>query len=394
MPIAFFAFLSFYIAIINNKEKYNIVNIILITLLGCTAVMIKQSGLVVLLFIVIYDIWYLYKAKTSLSKRRIFLQAIILLIIILAIIAPWYIMKEIQITTGDDISNIKYVTHYIYEGKGLLQRTYDVAQKYFINRSIIEKILSIIISVILFFGIFKKESRYVLIFFICPYFLIWTFYFSYDHRNLAIAIPFIAYSVAFGFYFILEKFNKYWPNLKKLVDFKLLPKLKYNYIPNRIRNLCGISLILFLLVISILSFTLKGDLIVNQQQNLQRKLGFRGMNDLIYEYRNEVGIKGQIITDYWFLGLFPEFKDSTKRIAFPGANFNSNISLVFYDNNPFEKLNSDTGYLLLSDRFNKKINEEINKKIKSGEYDLIFKFEEFNIEDQRLEKYIFVKINK
>ena len=390
IPILFFAFLSFYIIILNNKEKYNIKNIILITIFGCTAVMIKQTGLIILFFIIIYDIWYFYKAKANLSKRNYILSIALLLIIILVVIAPWYAMKEIQIATGDDLSNIKYVTHDIYEGKSLIQRAYNTVQKYFIGRSIIEKFLSVIIFIILFFGLFKKESRWILIFFIYPYFLIWIFFFSYDHRNLAIAIPFIAYSAAFGLYFILEKINKYWPNLKKFVNFKLLFNFKCNYL--NIRKLNMIFIISFLLAVSILSFTIKGDLIVNQQHNLQRKLGYQNLNNLIYEYRNEKEIKGQIITDYWFLGLFPEFKDSAKRIAFPRVDCNSNILLIFYDSDPSEKINDATEYLLLSDRINKKIIEKINNKIEDGEYNLIFESEEFNVDDQRLEKYKFVRI--
>jgi len=394
IAVSFFAFLSFYVYVYNKKEEFGIQNIILITIFACAAAITKQSGLIVLLFATVYDIWYLYKNKKQLSKK-VFLKVIILLIfIILIVVFLWYLIKEIQIVSGVDLSSIKYCIHDIYKGDNLIQRLNNVIQKYFISRSIPERIISIFMSFFLLLGLFKKESRWILIIFIYPFILIWCFFFSYDHRNLAVLLPFLAYSSAFGINFFIEKVYKIWPGLKKIMNFKLMYNFEKEsfYVNFRKYNIFLTIIAIFLVLI--LSFTINDNSIIEQQLSLQRQLGYPALNDLIYKYKNEKGIEGQIITDYWHLGLLPEFKDSSRRIAFPGVDCNSNVLAIFYDNDPFDKISSDTNYLLLSNRLSEEILEKINKKIIDGEYNLIFEFEEYVLEDNRLEEYKFIKIRK
>ena len=78
----------------------------------------------------------------------------------------------------------------------------------------------------------------------------------------------------------------------------------------------------------------------------------------------------------------------------PEMEDKSKVFDIFYDNNPFEKTNNNVNYYLLSDKLNPKYIEELNNKIATGKYTLIFEYETYVQEDNRTEKYMFLKINK
>ena len=71
---------------------------------------------------------------------------------------------------------------------------------------------------------------------------------------------------------------------------------------------------------------------------------------------------------------------------------NTKVYDIFYDNNPFKKTNDNINYYLLSDRLSPEYTDELNNRITIGEYQLIFEYETYVQEDNRIEKYKFIKI--
>jgi len=305
---------------------------------------------------------------------------------------PWYVFKEFQIRSGQDLSNFKYVTQDIYQGENLIERLISALDKYFVIRSLIEKIISLVMFALLFASIFKKESRWISLFIVYPFLLFWGFYFSYDHRNLAVILPFISYSCTYGLYLFIEIMQRKWPKLIKFIDFKYRKDLKLKTIPIDSKKIIIFLSIIIVVLVLVPGILINSTTILNQQRSLQRQLGYVDLNNLIYDYASNNKIEGQILTDYWFLGLLPEFKDKNERIAFPGVDCNTTVYDIFYDNDPFEKTNDNINYYLLSDRFNPEYIDDLNNRITLGEYQLIFEYETYVQEDNRIERYKFIKI--
>jgi len=334
----------------------------------------------------------LYKNKKYINWKKTIIVILSIIIIASLTILSWYIFKEFQIRNGQDLSNIKYVTQDIYQGENLVERLISAFDKYFIIRSLIEKIISAVMFVLLFASIFKKESRWISLFLVYPFLLFWGFYFSYDHRNLAVILPFISYSCTYGLYLFIEIIQRKWPRLRKYINFKYRIDSKLKTIPiDGKKIILFLSIIIFILILTP-SILINSNTILNQQRSLQRKLGCVDLNNLIYDYASNNKIDGQILTDYWFLGLLPEFKDESKRIAFPGVDCNTKVYDVFYDNNPFKKTNDNINYYLLSDRLNPEYINDLDNKITAGKYQLIFEHEIYVQEDNRIERYKFIKI--
>ena len=258
---------------------FNFRNLIFINLFSCTAVLVKQSGLLILLLAIIYNIWFLYKNKKYINWKKTTVVILSIIIIASLTILPWYVFKEFQIKSGQDLSNIKYVTQDIHQGKNLAERLISAFDKYFITRSIIEKIVSLIMFILLFASIFKKESRWISLFLVYPYLLFWGFYFSYDHRNLAVILPFISYSCAYGLYLFIELIQRKWAKLKKYMYFSynIDFKLKTISIDGK-KFILSLSIILIILIL-IPSLLINSNTILNQQRSLQRKLGYVDLNN-------------------------------------------------------------------------------------------------------------------
>jgi hypothetical protein len=198
-------------------------------------------------------------------------------------------------------------------------------------------------------GLFHKQSWGVTLFIVIPYTLVWVFFFSYDFRNLTLAVPFMGFSAAFGIEF-----------LKKRFDTKKFPLFKIPKIP----------LIIFsFLLLVVMNFTVfKEDTLIRRQTRQKMKIGDAGLNDLLYRYHEKEGLSGKVATNYQYLGYLPRLEQFY--YYHPGR-----VRVEFLD-----YLDTVEGkqihYLLVPFILEgeKETYQRFREKIKSREYRLIFKW--------------------
>jgi hypothetical protein len=213
---------------------------------------------------------------------------------------------------------------------------------------------------LIFCGLFHKKSWAVTLFMVIPYSLMWGFFFSYDTRNLAFVLPFIAFSAAFGLSF-LKRLFKGWSKI---------PRRKIPFVP---------VIIAVLLALTLLNFTLlKKEKLIIQQTRLKMKIGNARLNELLYQYHEKKGIKGKIITDYRYLQYLPGLRQFYRR-------YNTRITIEFLDFLESEK-GKDIHYFLMPKIFKseKAVYQRFQKKLTNNEYRMIFK----------LGTYWFVQVKK
>lgn len=211
IPVAFFAFASFLILYEKENTKLEINEIFIIIALASAAAVVKQAGFFILIVVTIWLYWQIVKNNFKIKKL---IKSIIIPIITIPVILSWYLIKIFEVNRGIDYSNTGYLINDIHGGLNYLQRILRGIENLPDKGLVLFLIfISLIVSLLI------KKIRWITIFIIFPFLLIWGFYFSYDSRNLALAFPFIAFSSAFGINFLINKFtkNKALKNTKDLL---------------------------------------------------------------------------------------------------------------------------------------------------------------------------------
>jgi hypothetical protein len=191
--------------IYENKYAFFIICVII-----SGAGIVKQTGLLVSF---IFPILFFIFLEEKLKKKLMYL--LVSTLIIFFIIAPWYLYKlHSYFLLYSDSSNI-------------------VALSKQVNGTILEKILRGVnylfswsfpfVLLLVFYAIKNRYLFIVFLFFVFPFFLIWSIFFGNDSRNFAIAIPAISLILGFGYFNLLKYFNKYFFFKKyfKLISFSI-----------------------------------------------------------------------------------------------------------------------------------------------------------------------------
>jgi len=200
IPVAFFAFASFLLLYEKENTKLEINEIFIIIAFASAAAVVKQAGFFILIIVTIWLYWQIVKNNFKIKKL---IKSIIIPIITIPVILSWYLIKIFEVNRGIDYSNTGYLINDIHGGLNYLQRILRG-----IGNLPDKGLVLFLIFILLILSLLVKKIRWVTIFIIFPFLLIWGFYFSYDSRNLALAYPFIAFSSAFGINFLINKFTK------------------------------------------------------------------------------------------------------------------------------------------------------------------------------------------
>jgi len=299
------------------------------------------------------------KRLKYINKKGIIGKVLLLLLTVIIIAASWYIVKEVQIAKGLDRSEIAMVQG-VHQSNSYTERLAGAFNQLATHRHPKLKPLVWAGILLVFLGLFHKKSRWVTLFIVIPYSLMWGFFFSYDTRNLALCIPFAAFSAAFGLAF-LKKLFKRWSKI---------PHGKIPLVP---------VIITVLLLLIVLNFTLlKKETLIQHQTHLKTKIGIARLNDLLYRYHEKEGIKGKIVTDYRYLKYLP----GLSQFYLP---HNSRINLKFMEYLETEK-GKDIHYFLMPMIFEseKAVYKEFQRKLQTNEYRMIFK----------LHTYWFVRVKR
>jgi hypothetical protein len=323
------------------------------------AAVTKQAGLFILGVILVWGMGNLFQRRKASAKEKIMGKCLLLLLTVIIVAASWYIVKEIQIAGNIDRSEIAMVQG-VHHYSSYTERLANAFNQLATHRHPKLKPLAWCGILLIFCGLFHRKSWAVTLFIVIPYSLMWGFFFSYDTRNLALAIPFAAFSAAFGLAFLKQLF-KGWSKI---------PHWKIPLVT---------VIIAVLLVLTVLNFTiLKKGTLIQHQTRLRMKIGNARLNDLLYQYHRQEGIKGKIATNYPYLEYLP----GLGQFYLPRR---TRINIEFLDYLETEK-GKDIHYLLMPMIFKgeKTVYQRFQQKLIANEYRMIFK----------LGTYWFVRVKK
>jgi hypothetical protein len=368
IPVAFFTFLSVYCLIessntdsIETKKKL----LILGAFFAAGAAVTKQPGVLFAFLYPFLSAFLILKKAGDMTASDKLKILMLILIIIGVIVLPWYVYKQINIMKGLESDEIIANLNIDITKHGIQIIVNKIPLGYFF-----------LMSILIAFSFSNIIYKWVTLTFTLPIIFLWSFYFAYDVRNLAITIPLICSSIGISLenIFILTQraFSKFKGSY--IVDqqhdyMNNTDKISYNNnLPPQQKTLFRIKLhevFIFLAIFLILpSFYYTRSSIIDRQIFLQKQIGYDNINKIVYKYEKAYGIDGKIISNYQYLGHLPgleKFYDWE----------------IFKNYEMFDKHreNLDVHYILIctfpSWGVNQKIEDDINNMIQTGKYQLI-----------------------
>ena len=366
---AFFALMAFYCLMIpwlegNYDKKYITKTLILGAAFAAAAGVTKQAGLfltVMYPYLAVMQMTYADKitGRVQFAIKDKLKFAIPAMLTMLSLALPWYILKMFTNPPGSDYQFVVALAEDMYAGAGYLQRIINTVINY------------PHIYIGLFLGLFSLNDRLTRIMYVSlalPYTIVWALFFSYDLRNNTMVIPMIAVCATIGAFNIL----KFFADKLKIKELSsgpdkfrqgILSKFKYYHV-----------LVLFILMLAGINAVYhQKDSFMAYHNFLERNLGYPELNGFLYEYNSRVGFKGYILSDYSTLEVLPDLKQYYKRIGFrTSEDTTSESARIFF--NYFNNSLADTAnkYILLPYYAHKEIRKMAERKIETGEYELIF----------------------
>jgi hypothetical protein len=201
IPVSAFAYSVFYVLRdIPDSREYSFQKYILAALLvaGCTVT--KQAGLFMLPFYAVTLLFYSIKHSAHVSKKALAAT----LAITLLITGAWYGYKNVQIRLGLDESELQWVTHDIYHGNEIEDRFITSSIKILDaitepnNHNISRTAYLVSILILLLLSLRDVYILYIVLFIVVPFYITWSLYFSYDVRNIALAVPYFGLVISHG----------------------------------------------------------------------------------------------------------------------------------------------------------------------------------------------------
>jgi hypothetical protein len=268
------------------------------------------------------------------------------------LIAPWYLFIWI---TGMGMNNLSYLaSESVHQGRSWLERLSFAMN---LVEGGLGRILTYwIIPLALFFGAYHRTWRWLLIAVVVPWFFAWAMLFSYDIRNLALAIPFVGVIIGVGLYDLCRMYVEKVAMAIVRAEWKVIA--------------------LALLIASlILSFVYPSERLVRHQVELQKRMGYERVNNALYEYQKTNGFKGKIATRYQLLGFLPGLKEYYSQLEVSGVTLEQFLHSV-EDVNP--------GYFLWQrSQTDPRIDRFVRDKINSRDYAVIFDVDGYELIELR-----------
>jgi hypothetical protein len=374
IPVAFFTFLSVYCLIessnadsIDTKKKL----LILGAFFAAGAAVTKQPGVLFAFLYPFLSAFLILKKAGDMTTSDKLKILMLILIIIGVIVLPWYVYKQINIMKGLESDEILANLNIDIGKTGIHAIVKKISFRYFF-----------LMSILIAFSFFNVIYKWVTITFTLPIIFLWSFYFAYDVRNLAITIPLISSSIGISLenIFILTQsaFGKFKGShivdqehafMKDPHEITYNNSLSSQQTPLFRIKLCEAFIFLAIFMI-IPSFYYNRPLLIERQIFLQKQIGTNNINKMVYDYQNDYGIDGKIMSNYQFLGHLPELEKFYEWE-------------IFKNYETFDKHRKDPSirYVLICTfpdwGVNQQIVEDINNMIRTGEYQLIDTFDNF-----------------
>ena len=349
-PVAFWGLLAVSCLILaqGNPDKNKL--LIFGAVFAAGSAITKQAGLWIA---VTYPLLILLsKSENGFKKVKTFLISILIIIIM---VAPWYIFKEIQIQRGLEVSEIEYVTSLVLKGRTPLE-IFRSAMDLFIatlqNRFIDGTPTLYLLILLVVFSYKDKVWAKITSIITIPFTIGWIFFFSYENRNVDLIIPLLAITAGVG----LEKVLEIEVTDVKRILLKVFPENARRRLKNTLNNLLkflltmkGWYLLFFIPFIFLLPLKITDSRLLNNSFIKQSTVGEPTLNEKLYSFYRENGFNGKIITEYQYLGFLPDIKEYYE------YNRSSDDSFFIEFNDP------QVGYALINDHW---CSEQVLKFVK------------------------------
>ena len=284
--VASLSFAAVYILVLLRNGKIPLSQHSKYLWLGCvfaaTAAVTKQAGLFILfMYPVLTQLMLLKPNNDRFNFKLLVWQYILMLLLVL----PWYVYVQIQLQQGDMASELPFVLDGIYRAK------------YFTDFSPLHVaianagLLSLGFVLFAFYGALKDKTWRLPFFLVgLPMFLIWSVFYYYDVRNIAVALPFIGFIAGLGIYEVLfsQGFRQLFTSIFQLPVWCLL-----------IAVICSVGIIVFTYSES---FSVAH---LNAIQERQAKLLKYSVHGMLYRYQKKHGFTGKVVTTWDLMAHLP-----------------------------------------------------------------------------------------
>jgi hypothetical protein len=362
IAVTFFSFLAFYVLHLHytgdNRRPFQTKHALLSVLFAAAAAATKQAGLYMLVIVLAWNIILIYKNRAALGKNTIKKIAGLMALMIILLGLSWYIYRTITIIKGSDKPGIVEVTQQVHHQRTYIERfAYGFNKIMHPNRVTRNSDITLYVYlafILLLFSLFHRRSRVVTGVIVIPFTVLWGLFYSYSYRNLSLAFPFIAFSMAVGAHWFFQNvLPKKWTAAAP--DEPAIPAAATSTIPARgLRVSFWQLLVGFAAIAAVLNFTLLNDEAIKKDQlEKQEQVGNLQLNQLLYKYYEKNGFEGKVFSKYKQFRVLPVLKDYCA----------------------LDREDEQVYYLL--DNFNTRSRQRIDavrKKVKSGEYTLLFRY--------------------
>jgi hypothetical protein len=296
VAVACMAFLSFgclvfaqRASLATERNRYLMIGAIL----AASAAVTKQAGLY---FLVVFPL--LARGLVFSGESRIGIGAAVRCValylgVILIVVVPFYVYAELQILAQLSASEVQHVTQASFRGAPVSERIVNAGQ---LLRTHLGDTAVFLCATLGLVGLADRMTRWIVLFVVVPFVGLWAVYFSYDLRNLSLALPFLAISVGTGV-----------TTIGRAVIGALPPTVQTGYrqfARVKMGMVLGIGAVATV-VTATLGLDLSPERLQAHHQRLQREVGNAALNRLIYAQNDKTPFAGRIVTNYAFLAYLP-----------------------------------------------------------------------------------------
>lgn len=333
IPVAFMALTALVPYLRNETLSANRKDYVLSILIAAAAGLTKQVGLFVLILLPVF----ILLSEKGIDKKtvgRLFAWCGVGILLVL----PWYLPIGLQVVNNFAKSGF---AHYISHSTQV-QGTSSPIVRVFEAITGLEKYAALYLFLIPTWFLLNKKQRLLSGLFVLPFTILWAVVASYSERNLSITFVFVAILCGLAVENIFE------------ILFRWFDRIKFG-------RILGLSLIVLLVVpLGYFAWKNSDEKLINLWKTEQSQIFSPEINDALYGMdRSDPSCK-KIITNYP-VRFLPGLEEMQTNSYFDDYEF-------------YETLINKTEicWILVPNYSNKQITDEINNKLASGEYQLLF----------------------
>lgn len=247
--------------------------ILLAYFFACASAVTKQSGAVALVLFPVFWLCWLRSETDKFTRKEKSLFVFFPLLIVL----PWYLYCLVRVPAaqvgGSEV---------IAEGIVSFNRQYELSHKILLARQGLGRYVLVLVFSVIGLPLLPKDYRLPLALLIIPLTFLWVGYYSYDTRNICVALPFVAISCGWAA-------ERLWDRLLSLMGYLRIGVLPFAVWLVFAAVLLGTALLKFF----------PDERLLQAQRSEQKKLFGEQLNqDLLYGVFGETHEGKDILTDY------------------------------------------------------------------------------------------------